>query len=812
MKFCGIHIHAMGPFADQSIDFDALGDARVVSVSGGNGEGKSTMLELLLGGITRKCPTRGPLSGLATARDSFVEVTVENGQRYVIRQDIDAVSAKGQTVITDADGRALVESGKVRDADAFMAAHFPPPEVILNSLFSHQGSAGMLGLSAGDRKKVLLRSIGIERLEGLSAAARERQRDTSTQLDTLVARLADERERGGDVAAIEAELQDVRSSLQAAEARLAEARQALEDARQQKAAYDADQAERGRVLEQRAAIGKRMVQLKESLADCETRIRNNRGLVDRAEEIRGAVERLREIDTGIGAAKSLQQADEREERAAREAAQRSRTEATAAKSRVAAAAERAQRAERRLTDRERIDDAGKSLERLRLAVKAAQEQEIQAETTLEQMRGQRVAGAEERIGGLRDHLQWIIDDNTGAADVLAEQGLDKDDEAVERARTVPAEIDECKKALDGAKDRRAVALRKLADAEQLAARVSDVVAAEQELEAARRDGHEAGEQIGRALSEAEKHASAAREHAAAAAKHAEAHQWALREHEASYRIARDAEPLAKAEARIAELEARATELRTELEKAQTDLAATPEPTAAPSEPAGVAAALSTVEQLDQRTRDAHSRATVLDQRLEAARASAARVEELEGQRAGIAEELADWTRLAADLGRDGLQALEIDAAIPALADICNRLLHEAFGTRFTIDIRTQRLDSKGKRELESMDFIVIDTERGREAPAETLSGGERAIIGEALGLALTALVCARNGVERPTIVRDETSAALDSERSEQYVRMLRRAGEMIGCDRILFVAHNPAMWDLADARIVIGDGSVRVES
>jgi exonuclease SbcC len=187
-----------------------------------------------------------------------------------------------------------------------------------------------------------------------------------------------------------------------------------------------------------------------------------------------------------------------------------------------------------------------------------------------------------------------------------------------------------------------------------------------------------------------------------------------------------------------------------------------------------------------------------------ARESSERATALEAELAAAELDLADWNRLAADLGRDGLQAAIIDAAIPELNEHCNSLLHEAFGPRFTVDLRTQRLDAKGKREIESLDVIVIDTERGREAPAETLSGGERVIVQEALSLGLTAVACRAAGLTDVDLVRDETGAALDPEKAAQYVRMLRRAADLIGARHILFVSHNPDVQELADAKVELG--------
>ena len=59
-------------------------------------------------------------------------------------------------------------------------------------------------------------------------------------------------------------------------------------------------------------------------------------------------------------------------------------------------------------------------------------------------------------------------------------------------------------------------------------------------------------------------------------------------------------------------------------------------------------------------------------------------------------------------------------------------------------------------------------------------------------------------------MRDETGAALDPINARAYVAMLRRAAEIVGASHVLFVSHNPDVQELADARIVVADGSARV--
>ncbi len=183
---------------------------------------------------------------------------------------------------------------------------------------------------------------------------------------------------------------------------------------------------------------------------------------------------------------------------------------------------------------------------------------------------------------------------------------------------------------------------------------------------------------------------------------------------------------------------------------------------------------------------------------------------LQGEIDAGESDLADWTRLAQDLGKDGLQAMEIDASLPELNALANNLLHTCHGSQFTVELRTDRLTADGKRTVEDLQMRVLDTKTGREADADKHSGGECVIAGESVSLALTVLSCRRSGVERPTLVRDESGAALDTQNARAYVAMLRMAAKMIGADKVLMVTHSPEIQEMCDVRLLIADGKVAV--
>lgn len=174
----------------------------------------------------------------------------------------------------------------------------------------------------------------------------------------------------------------------------------------------------------------------------------------------------------------------------------------------------------------------------------------------------------------------------------------------------------------------------------------------------------------------------------------------------------------------------------------------------------------------------------------------------------VAVDLEDWTLLAKAFGPAGIPALLVDRALPEIGALATDLLRECLGeSLFTITLTTQKTSADEKKLLETLDVII---RRGSDAlGAELLSGGEGVLISEALSLAITLFNASRAGGKRPyTLFRDEVGANLDETRSPAYTRLLARAAKLGGFHQVLFVSHNRAALDLADARLGIRDGAV----
>ncbi len=947
MRFERIKLRNMGPFREVDIDLDAI-PGRLIALTGANGAGKSTFAELLAGGMFRTTPTRGSLADLATARDSMLEVGVRNGRSYTLRHVVDCISKKGEAVVLSGSGATLTDAGKVREVDAWVESHLPSPEVLYSSTFSAQGSGGFLELRPADRKKVLLRVLGIERLEALAAKARENATKAKDALRIAETRLADEAARTTPLVEAENALDVAKTAAADAARELVEAEKRARDAERTAEAQtraladrrdltgrlerldDAVAAARSRrsaarakadmapaidtARAERPALAAEHAESVEKLAEAQARLRASRARAEQVDEAYKAQrrdrERLRAIESELSAARAnlarleltvtgtteVEAARREVEsltetiRAERARLDQLRAQLSAAEAEHADRRAQAQSRERELAETHRridslraevahsamIRDAAAELPELERSLADARNALPGLEAELDGARDARLSVSERRIGELRDVLDDIGDGAIGpeSAPESARHALVDDDARLKAAAEAPARIAAMESDL-------AIAKRALAKCEL---RVSDTRRLADRLPALERDLSELTEVQGRFYALAESVADAQRtiETATSAIAHvrsvvgarAESIQDAEGRLAQARRVASRAEDIARAHASahgvrdaITRLESERADLATrptaehpdskadidaaeravddatgrrtdasaaltrvdtvladadvvaraaaevdaatrEIDRVMADADAIRTQIAAlpPVEALDVDSALAKAEQAHSTSKSASGRVAVAERTLEQAREATDRLLGLRVDVDRETVELADWTRLGQDLGKDGIQALEIDAAGPEVTAIANDLLHSCVSRRWTIEVRTQRTSADGKKQIEGCDVIVIDTERGREGEAETFSGGERVLIGEALSLALSVLACRRIGVDGPTLVRDESGAALDAANGRAYVAMLRRAAELIGASHVLYVSHSPELQELADARIHIEDG------
>jgi len=802
MRFERATFHNIGPFEHFTLDLSHHEDDLLIAVCGVNGAGKSFALEsAIAGALYRTMPTQGSLAKRATAKDSYVESRIVSDAVWTIRHTLDSVSGKAEVLVLDEAGRTALDTTSVRAFDAWAAAHFPPAEVLFASVFAAQGQERFLSANPTERKTILLRVLGIERLEALTERARGHMRDAKSAVDTIRLRISDERKRGGDVAGVAAEIPGLEEVAAAESRKVDEARRDLEFARSGAPALEMARREAVAQRAKRAELVERIASKRSELQVLETRIQNNRGVLDEAEAIRTAVARTEELSAQVAKLKAELDGFRAQGEAAVVARDQHGATERNAKSRAAEARQRAAKARARLQDREAVQAAAAAVPGLESARQAAMDRETEARDEVERVRGERVTGAEGRIVLLRDGLTKIVRLTGGSPVDIATEALDRDDATVraevelpERLRVAQALCAEAIRANNAAR-------AELNDSKILAARVGEIEAAAREAEQADRDAQAAdleATNAGLAKASAQVDVDA---RATDVAKKNRAVVAATDEAKGLEAVASKGPRLATVEGRLAELEPQVTAARAEIARLEVALSETPEPPAEVTLP-DVAALEARAAAAEQSAKDAAAALMLAQAQLEVARQSAEAVAALEREQATAEDELADWTSLTADLGRDGLQAMEVDACGGELTELVNDLLR-TFGSRWSISIETTKLSADGKRQLEGCEALVLDTVDGREADGKLFSGGQKVILDEAMSLALTMLACRRGGLKGITLVRDESGAALDPDNARAYVTMLRRAAELVDAKHVLFVSHSPEIQEMADARIEI---------
>lgn len=803
MKLDRIVARALGPFVELDVDLDAL-PGPLVAVTGRNGEGKTMFLELLVGGaFYRTLPTYGSLPGLARDRHACVEVT---SGAWVVKHLVDGVSGRAEASVL-VDGVPVLESTKVRAFDAWVRSHLPSPDVVYASTFGVQGAGGFLRMRPAERKAVLLRALGLDRLEALAQAARERARAVSTDADVVAARLSELRideEAGGRafdaelaVRRIEQELADARAVVEAAAERALAVEVALVEARADERA--------------RREIVRRVQNAEEALdAACGAREAVER-VLERESELRTMEARRAALRAELDAVRERGSESRARHATAAEGAEAARARVDTTRRAIALARQQVTRLEERGASLEEVRTRAAGLEAARAGLEAARNRRDRVRTKIDGLAALAMQGTDRRIGALRGGLDRVASGHSDPREVAA-CTLAHDDERALELRGLPARDERARADLSEAERALAQAERAVRDAELAAQRLDELGRIGADLEAAR---------VAVAVAEAE--AAAAAAESAAADEFRDARARALERCRAEHRrvqgelaavsaeglLDRDLEMLATARARAVDLADRVARAAASLEAARAELAGCPEPATIDEAPIReLDAARERVRALEldaARARQAHGAASAA---AAAAAAAETRHAELVAAREQVDRELVVWRRLAVDLGRDGLQALEIDAAGPELSSTINALLHECYGPRWTVTIETTRPDASGHREIEDLVVRVLDVVAGRDAPAEAFSGGQCVILSEAVSLALAIIACRRSGMEEVTLVRDESAAALDPEHTRAWIAMLRRAVEIVGARRVLIVSHNAEVPALCDAELRVEAGRV----
>ena len=172
----------------------------------------------------------------------------------------------------------------------------------------------------------------------------------------------------------------------------------------------------------------------------------------------------------------------------------------------------------------------------------------------------------------------------------------------------------------------------------------------------------------------------------------------------------------------------------------------------------------------------------------------------------LGKEVTEWTILAKALGDEGIIALEIDDAGPAISQLANELLREVYGNRFTVRIDTQ--ERTGKKLKEEFDITVFDSRSNTIKSIKKMSGGEKELLEDIIPKAVGLFNKGRTGIGSSTLFTDERDGALDSVKKRSFFLMKNKVLELGGYRQEFCITHTPELIKMANGVIELSDGAV----
>jgi exonuclease SbcC len=166
-------------------------------------------------------------------------------------------------------------------------------------------------------------------------------------------------------------------------------------------------------------------------------------------------------------------------------------------------------------------------------------------------------------------------------------------------------------------------------------------------------------------------------------------------------------------------------------------------------------------------------------------------------------ESVEWELVSKAFGKDGIQALELDALAPGIAETANRILKSGYGDRFSISIETTRIGGSGKKTKQIEDFKIMVNDDGDVTALENKSGGESVWIKRAIYDAFAVIRRRNTGFAFLTCFQDETDGALDASAKTAYCRMLEASHEAGKLRHTIIITHSNEVRAMIEQKIAM---------
>jgi len=172
--------------------------------------------------------------------------------------------------------------------------------------------------------------------------------------------------------------------------------------------------------------------------------------------------------------------------------------------------------------------------------------------------------------------------------------------------------------------------------------------------------------------------------------------------------------------------------------------------------------------------------------------------QLEKEIAALNLEIIDFADIVKALGKDGLQALLIEQALPEIEQEANILLAQLTDNQTQIYIESLR-DLKKGGSKETLDIKISDAIGLR--PYEMFSGGEAFRIDFALRIAISKLLARRSGTALQTLIIDEGFGSQDDDGLQMIMDSILKIQDNFA--KVIIVSHLPAMKEQFPVHFVV---------
>ncbi|HLD92589.1 MAG TPA: SMC family ATPase [Anaerolineales bacterium] len=183
----------------------------------------------------------------------------------------------------------------------------------------------------------------------------------------------------------------------------------------------------------------------------------------------------------------------------------------------------------------------------------------------------------------------------------------------------------------------------------------------------------------------------------------------------------------------------------------------------------------------------------------------ARRKDYEAQREELGAQVSQFQALERAFGKDGVQAMLIEQALPQIETKANQILDRlsAGGMNIRFVTQEQYKDSKRKDLRETLDIQISDGAGTREY--EMFSGGEAFRINFAIRLALSEVLAQRAGARLQTLVVDEGFGSQDEAGRQRLIEAINMVRQDFA--KILVITHVEALKDAFPTKIEVEKGA-----